>query len=134
MRNAWLLTSVVLLCVVAFAAEKANADPASMAMKAKKSGQQESTKSSWPWSKKTTPAPTPIPTATAVDRPTDHISPSEHPIKYFEAAVSEMPIGKNGGKMASAPRPSMHPAQQRVDSISLSVPTGPPSPEFFIYA
>lgn len=134
MRNAWLTTAAALLCVVAFAAENAYADPAAMAMQVKKSGQRESTKSFWPLSKKTTPAPAPLPTATAVDRPTAHISPSEHPIKYFKAAVSEMPIGKNGGKMASAPRQSMPPAQQRVDSISLSVPTGPPSPEFFIYA
>ena len=28
----------------------------------------------------------------------------------------------------------MQPAQPRTDAISLSVPTGPPSPEFFIFA
>jgi tetratricopeptide (TPR) repeat protein len=132
MRNAWLTTFAALFCLVALAGASAIADPASMAIKAKKSPQQDGTKSLWPWSKKSEPAPQTMPPMLGTDRPTAHISATKHPIKYFTAAVSEMPIGK--GKVASAPRPTMPPAQQRPDAISLSTPTGPPSPEFFIYA
>jgi tetratricopeptide (TPR) repeat protein len=44
--------------------------------------------------------------------------------------MPEMPIGKS----KSATHPVMQPAQPKTDSISLSTPTGPPTPEFFIFA
>ena len=68
--------------------------------------------------------------ATSLRCPSAEISPWKHPIKYFEASVSEMPIGKS----KATTHPVMQPAQPRTDAISLSVPTGPPSPEFFIFA
>jgi tetratricopeptide (TPR) repeat protein len=62
--------------------------------------------------------------------PSSEISPFQHPIKYLGASFSEMPIGKS----KPTTHPVMQPAQPRTDAISLSVPTGPPTPEFFIFA
>jgi tetratricopeptide (TPR) repeat protein len=61
---------------------------------------------------------------------TTEISPWKHPIKYLSASVPEMHFGKP----KATTHPVMQPAEPRTDSISLSVPTGPPSPEFFIFA
>jgi len=133
MRNAWLTTFATLFCLAGFTATIAVADPATMAMNAKKSAQQDSTKSIWPWSKKAAPAPPAMQPVVGVDRPTAHISATKNPFKYFAAAVSELPIGK--GKRNSAPRTTMPPAEERPDVLSLDdKPTGPPSPEFFVYA
>jgi tetratricopeptide (TPR) repeat protein len=66
-------------------------------------------------------------------RPTDDISPTKHPIQYLKAAVAELPLGSKG-KVAAGPNVAGPTGQQKLDSISLSTPTGPPSPEFFIFA
>jgi tetratricopeptide (TPR) repeat protein len=130
MSNAWLRTIAALLSVATFAAHEAFADPAGMALH----GHSKSTKGfSFPWtSDKSAPAPTAAPVVTpGGERPTDSISATKHPIKYFKAAVAESPIGSHG---KTAQRPSVTPVQQKPDAISLSTPSGPPSPEFFIYA
>ncbi len=133
MRNAWLRTFAALFCAAGLAVSSAVADPAMMAMQGRQTAKQDSNWTIWPWSKKaSTPAPAPQ-AAFAPARPTDEISATHHPIKYLKAAVSEMPIGKKG-KGASASRMAQSSAPQKPDSISLSTPTGPPSPEFFIYA
>src|SRR5262249_37594422 len=65
--------------------------------------------------------------------PSKQISPWKHPIKYLSASASEFP----GGKDVPSAHPVMQPvtqAQPKTDAISLSVPTGPPSPDFFIFA
>jgi tetratricopeptide (TPR) repeat protein len=62
--------------------------------------------------------------------PNSEISPFQHPIKYLGASFSELPIVKS----KPTTHPVMQPAKPRTDAISLSVPTGPPSPEFFIFA
>jgi len=124
MSNAWLKTFAALLSVATFAATQAFADPATMAMHGRKSA----TTSTWPWSGQSASTATLTPTP---GRPTDQISATKHPIKYFKAAIGESPLGSHG---KAAQRPSAPPAQQKVDSISLSTPTGPPSPEFYIYA
>jgi Tfp pilus assembly protein PilF len=54
----------------------------------------------------------------------------KHPIKSIGAGISKLPIGKS----KSATHPVMQPAQPKTDAISLSTPTGPPTPEFFIFA
>jgi tetratricopeptide (TPR) repeat protein len=110
------------------------ADPAIGAMQSRNAPKQESKTSFWPWSKKEAAPQSPLGPVVqpAPERPTDKISPAKHPIKYFKTAMSELPIGK--GKNASAPRTVMSPATTKVDSLSLSVPAGPPSPELFIYA
>jgi len=63
--------------------------------------------------------------------PSEQISLWHHPIKYFEASVPAIPVG---WKSKTASHPVMPSAAQKPDPLSLSVPTGPPSPEFFIFA
>jgi tetratricopeptide (TPR) repeat protein len=124
MSNAWLKTFAALLAVATFAATQAFANPAAMALHGRKPAKS----STFPWTGQTAAAPTAPPTN---GRPTDQISATKHPIKYFKAAVAESPLGSHG---KASQRPSMPPAQQKTDAISLSTPSGPPSPEFFIYA
>jgi tetratricopeptide (TPR) repeat protein len=133
MRNAWLTKIAAIFCITALAATSAVANPASMAMRPRPGTSQESS-SFWPWSKKTAPsAPQAQVVQPMTERPTDHISATQHPIKYLKAAVSEMPIGSKG-KVASAQRNVVKPAQAKPEAPAPSTPTGPPSPEFFIFA
>ena len=60
-------------------------------------------------------------------RASDDTSAWKHPIAYISAAV---PFGKS----KTGTHVVMPPAQTHADAISLSVPTGPPTPEFFIFA
>ncbi len=127
MRKLWLTIFTALYCAAGFTAATVVADPASMAMGGRSNSQLPAT-SIWPWSSSTTaPAPQPV-----MGQPPEQISATHHPIKYLEANISKK-FG-SGNKMASAPRPMMPPATNRPDSISLSTPSGPPSPEFFIFA
>lgn len=64
------------------------------------------------------------------ERPSASISPIRHPVKYFTTAMSEMPIGSkskvNRGNNVAQP------VTPENDPISLSTPTGPPTPELTI--
>lgn len=132
------------VCVLGIAATSAMADPASMAMSANRSAQPSTSTSIWPWSKSTTaaapsaPATQPAPSWTAPQPapaysayPSSEISWWKHPILYLQTSVAESPIGKS---KAASTHPVMPPAKVKNDAISLNVPTGPPSPEFFIFA
>ena len=130
MRKAWLVAFTAAFCGAEFVATLALADPASMAMSNRRPATPEAKSSIWPWSKTATPAPTPPP---VVGRPTEPISATRHPIQYMKSAVLKIPVGFKG-KSASAQRVARQPAPTKPDSISLSTPTGPPSPEFFIFA
>ncbi len=130
MRKAWLTAFTAAFCAAGFVATLAPANPASMAMSKRRPATPESKSSIWPWSKTAAPAPAPPP---VVGRPTEPISATRHPIQYLKATAARMPIGSKG-KSASAPRVAMQPAPTKPDAISLSTPTGPPSPEFFIFA
>lgn len=145
MHTAWRKSIPAAVGALGLAASTVLAGPASMAMSARRSApaaQPATSSSIWPWSKSasTQPAAPPMmaqqapPTWQGVQPgaplPSSAISPWQHPIKYLGASVSELPIGKS----KSSTHPVMQPAQPRTDAISLSVPTGPPSPEFFIFA
>jgi tetratricopeptide (TPR) repeat protein len=130
MRNAWLRTTAALICLAGYSGANAVASPALMAMHGHGVAEQESS-SIWPWSKPTTAAPAPggYPTAATPAQKTS----SHNPITFLKSTASKLPFGSKV-KGASAQRASMPPAQNKPDAISLSTPTGPPSPEFFIYA
>jgi Flp pilus assembly protein TadD len=70
-----------------------------------------------------------VPVAYGAERPSAEISPIRHPVKYFAAAVSEIPqVWKSRKKSSNATAPSV----QQNDSISLETPVGPPTPQLVI--
>lgn len=145
MHTAWRKSISVAVSALGLTATTVLADPASMAMSRRPApaAQPATSSSIWPWSKSAPANPTPAaapmmaqapPTWQSVQPgaplPSAEISPFKHPIKYLGASFSEMPVGKS----KPTTHPLMQPAQPRTDAISLSVPTGPPTPEFFIVA
>ena len=144
MHTAWRKSIPAAVTALGLAATTVLADPASMVMSGYRSdpaAQPGTSSSFWPWAKSETTPPAPAPmTAQApptwqggqpvAPSPSSAISPWQHPFKYFGASFPEMPIGK----AKTTTHPVMQPAQPRTDAISLSVPTGPPTPEFFIFA
>ncbi len=134
MHKAWLQAFTASVCVVGLSATAVFADPASMAM-SRRSSDPATSGSLWPWSSSTASTAAPAAPVPAVQPttawPSAAISPWKHPIAYFEASVSEMPTG---WKSKSAAHPVVPSTQQKYDPLSLSVPTGPPTPEFFIFA
>lgn len=62
--------------------------------------------------------------------PSQAISPLKHPVKYMGAAMSETPIARSMG--FGKPKSPAGKAAEKTDSIALSTPTGPPSPQLFI--
>lgn len=124
MRNAWTKTFAVALCAANFTASFAVADPASWAMKRQTPAEQSSS-SMWPWSKSTSSPPRQPTVAGHTQEP---VSPIWHPIQYMRSATSSK------SKAASSQHPTMPPAEAKADPLSLSTPTGPPTPEFFIFA
>jgi Tfp pilus assembly protein PilF len=70
-----------------------------------------------------------VPVNSQAERPSAQISPVRHPVKYFAAAVSEIPqVWKSKKKSSNATAPSV----QQNDSISLETPTGAPTPQLVI--
>jgi tetratricopeptide (TPR) repeat protein len=152
MHNAWRKSIPAAVSALGLAASSVFADPASMALHRPAPGAPAPAASSWnfwPFSKSDSPpaaAPpaTTLPAAPAMaqaqtvpawqsaqlpTQPSTEVSVWKHPIQYIGAKMPEMP-----GKSKTSTHPVMQPAQPTTDSISLSVPTGPPSPEFFIFA
>ena len=116
MRKIWLTTVTAAACAVGVTATSANASPVAMAHAPKSA---------------TTPKqPTNIASViTAADsRPTESISPWRNPVKYFTAAVSELPIGFK----SKSTSPTEKPVKPTKDALSLDKPAGPPTPELFI--
>jgi tetratricopeptide (TPR) repeat protein len=143
MQLAWRKTITASVCALGLTAS-AMADPVSMAVRHNASpgqvtGPAPESKSIWPWSSKTAAvpgAPAAQPTASwsnpqpTSPYPSQAISPWKHPISYLQASVAEMPSWKS-----KAPtHPVVPPATSRPDPLALNVPTGPPTPEFFVYA
>jgi tetratricopeptide (TPR) repeat protein len=134
MRKLWLTTFTALYCAAGFSASAVFADPASMTMPGHYSNQQ-APSSIWPWSKTTTTTapPTTVQSPYIIGQPPQQqASFTHHPIDYLKTNVSKK-FG-SGGKTASAPRPAMPPATNRAVATSPVTPTGPPSPDFFIFA
>ncbi len=144
MHTAWRKSIPAAVSVLGLAATTVLASPASMATPSRRAApaaQPATSSSIWPWSKSESTAPAAVPmTAQApptwqgiqpvAPLPSSEISPWKHPIKYIGASIPDMPFGKP----KATTHPVMQPAQPRTDAIALSVPTGPPSPEFFIFA
>jgi len=142
MHKAWLATITASICGTVLATA-AMANPAAMAIR--RPAPASTSTSIWPWSSASTSAPAaaapsaptwPVsPTASPAQAnspwPSAQISPWKHPVQYMQATFAEMPIGS---KSKVAAPPAMPAAKTKSDAISLSVPTGPPSPEFFIFA
>jgi Tfp pilus assembly protein PilF len=137
MHTAWRKSIPAAVTALGLAATTVLADPASMAMSGHRSdpAAQSGTSSWWPWSKSTPTTTAPAPTTAQApptwqgvqpvgSPPSSETSAWKHPFQYFGSI----------GKAKSTTHPVMPPAQPRTDAISLSVPTGPPSPEFFIFA
>jgi tetratricopeptide (TPR) repeat protein len=135
MRKLWLTTFTALCCAAGFSASAVLADPASMAMPGRNSNQQ-APPSTWPWTQTTTttapPAMSQSPYIIGQPPQPQDTSFTHHPIDYFKTNISKK-FG-SGAKTASAPRPTMPPATNRAVAASPATPTGPPSPEFFIFA
>lgn len=143
MHQAWRKTITASVCALGLTAS-AMADPASMAMRRNTApgpvtGPAPASTSIWPWSSKTSAvpgAPAAQPTASwsspqpTSPYPSQQISAWKHPIGYLQASVSEMPVWKS----KTPTHPVVPPATSRPDPLALNVPTGPPTPEFFIYA
>ena len=128
MRKAKLTTFTAVFCAAELAATLAGANPAMMAAKSRRP-EAATTSSIWPWSKTSTqPAPAPL-----TQPPTAKISATHHPIQYLKSAASNLPVVSKG-KNSSAARASEEAARSQHDPISLNTPTGPPTPEFYIYA
>jgi tetratricopeptide (TPR) repeat protein len=130
MRNSWLKTTTALICLAGFASTAA-ASPALMAAHGRGAASKESS-SIWPWSKAKPAAAAPA-MPPVVGRPAEETS--HNPVQYLKSAAAKLPFGSKN-KSASAQRGMQPAAQQKPDAISLStpIPTGPPSPEFFIFA
>jgi tetratricopeptide (TPR) repeat protein len=152
MHKAWRKSIPAAISALGLAATTVFADPASMALHRPAPGAPAPASSSWnfwPFSKSDTPSvavpptaalpaasvmaqPQSVPawqTAQLAAQPSTELSVWKHPIQYLGAKMPEMP-----GKSKTSTHPVMQPAHAQTDAISLSVPTGPPSPEFFIFA
>ena len=121
MRNVW-LTSIAAVLVIAGMADQTVL------------GQQGTT---WWGGPSATTAPTMTPQmqqAAAMSQPvapSSQIKPLDHPVKYFVAAMSELPIAETFGGGASG-NPVAPPAMSTSDPISLQSPVGPPTPELYV--
>jgi tetratricopeptide (TPR) repeat protein len=124
MRKDWHISVAASLLAVAVTGAPAWGNPAGMAVSSR--------------SAKAAPAPSASPQTVAAGDvqhplPSSQISPKRHPFKYFAAAISEMPVGPNGHRVASA-NAVMPPVQPQSDPIALGAPTPPPTPQLFIAA
>lgn len=115
--------------------EQVDASPVTMAMHsappANSAG--ESSKSSWAfWRSDDKPqsvaAPQKVAAAPSKALPSAQISPWKHPIRYFSTAMTETPVTKQWHDQPT----STGDHTPESDSISLSTPTGPPSPQLAI--
>lgn len=142
MRRVWLTTIGATLCVATSAIEPVAASPAGMSLAARPAATK-SAAGSWTdklkfWDRDATTtaaprqafqpsAPMSAPSKPTVSKPTDTISPWRHPVTYFSAAIAETPVAAalhrdKAGQSLSEP----------VDKISLSTPTGPATPQFYV--
>lgn len=127
MRRASYITMGAALCVAFVADQLADASPAQVTrgVRPVASTSTESWTGKLKFWKQDAPA-TPRITKAPVAKPTDGISPWRQPFTYFTAAMSETPVASamKSDKTATAPK--------QTDSISLSTPTGPATPQFYI--
>ncbi len=114
-RNVRLTSIAAVLVIVGVAAQAVPANPAT----------------SWWGGQTTTAAPTiqTVPQANVTAEPvlpSSQIDPANHPLKYFMAAMSELPVVST---LSGGTQPGSRYAASRPDAISLQTPTGPPTPE-----
>jgi Tfp pilus assembly protein PilF len=120
-RNVWLTSTAAVLMVVVSVGTTARGNPGT----------------TW-WggpTASTVPASSTVPQMAALAQPvppSSQISPSEHPVKYFAAAMSELPIASAFRSGATPTGMAAGRATAAPDSISLQTPAGPPSPQLFI--
>jgi tetratricopeptide (TPR) repeat protein len=128
MRKSWLASLTATLCAVGIAGSSASGSPVNMA--------------AHPYAPQT-PAPVAAPTqaqaavAGEAPRPSSLISPTKNPIKYFRAAMSElprpsMPSMPSMFKGWGSENEEMQPVRPANDALSLSTPVGPPTPQLLI--
>lgn len=113
MRNVWLTLIAAVLMVVGSASQPALGKPAT---------------TTW-WGGPATPQPTALVQPVA---PSSQIAPLDHPVKYFMAAMSELPIASTFSGDATPGRPAATTANTALDPISLQTPAGPPTPQLFV--
>ena len=121
MRNAWLKTIAVAFAASGMTGSSVFANPAGMALP--------SARPVTPTTSAVTAAATTAPQVEPF-RPSSQISPTKNPLKYFAAAMSELPFAANV-RGASA-NPVMQPAAPQLDNAALSKSAGPPTPELSI--
>ncbi len=122
MQRLWLITIAAALCVVATGSTPAAADVFG-------SGAQPAT-GSWTDSLKfwrSDSKPTFAAQPTAPEPPSASISPWRHPFSYMSATIAETPVAESLTRRGAAQK-----AANVHDSISLSTPTGPATPQYYI--
>jgi tetratricopeptide (TPR) repeat protein len=123
MRNAWLTTIAAACAALGITGSSALAGPASMALTKER------------MTKSTAPAAEFSTTTTANEdalRPSAQISPTRNPLKYFRAAISELPIGTKMFRGGASTNPVMQPAPQHHEPVAQNQPVGPPTPQLLI--
>jgi len=132
MRRAWLITIGAALCAATTAIEPVAASPAGTSFGARPVATKASA-GSWTdklkfWNKD---APATMPQRQAFQppaaKPSGAISPWRHPVTYFSAAIAETPVATALKRDRADQVPS-----EPTDKISLSTPTGPATPQFYV--
>jgi tetratricopeptide (TPR) repeat protein len=119
-RKNWRNTISAAVCAAGMAAASAKAGPAGMTGPSGWFGASETSQS----------ATEPHERLARSVRPTDSISPWRRPVKYFTAAMKELPIGSKTTARSGSGVLKAAPVEN--DPISLNTPTPPPTPEFVI--
>lgn len=124
MRKAWLKTVAAALAAVGMAATAADGSPAGMAVS---SAQQAEPAAPVRLAARPTSA-----WEASTPQPSSQISPLKNPVKYFTAAISEMPIPSivKSGPLSRPKAPPVVP--EKSDPVVVSTPVVPPTPELLI--
>ncbi len=121
MRKAWLTSITAALCAMSTLSPSLDAAPVDMAIASHRAGKTRAMSSA--------PTRDQASWAAGAARPTSGISPVKQPWQYLKAAVSEMPIN---AKQRATANVVANPARPHNDSIALSTPIGPPTPQLLI--
>lgn len=122
MHKAWRTTMAVAVCAVVVAGSSAHGSPAGMTISSQLPADSTAII--------TSPSAATALTRSAPPAESAKISPLRNPVEYFRTAVSKMPTRWRSKRGAS--NPVVQPVLPRNDSIALSTPTGPPTPELLI--
>ena len=64
--------------------------------------------------------------------PSSQIEPLDHPVQYFMAAMSELPIASSFRGSSGSSNVTAAPVTSESDPLSLQAPVGPPTPQLFV--